>query len=266
MSLHSVNERTPTVLRLCILAGLLLGQARSAVAEDRVRVFAAASLTDALTELAQGWQRAGHAAPALDFASSGTLARQIDAGAPADLFASADLRWMDYLDARGRIDRASRRNLLGTSLVLIAPAGSAVQVEMRPQFPIGSAFSGKLCAGEPGTVPAGIYAQQALERLGWWPALRDRIVGTEDVRNTLAFVERGECALGIVYATDASISHKVRVVARFPADSHAPIVYPFALVNGARPDAAAFLRFLSSPAAAPVFQHYGFTPLPAPGP
>ncbi len=265
MSLYSVKERAPNLLRLCILAGLLLAYGRAALAEERARVFAAASLTNALTDLARDWQRAGHPAPALDFASSGTLARQIDAGAPAALFASADLRWLDYLDSRGRIDHASRRNLLGTDLVLIAPAGSTLQVDMRRSFPIGSAFSGKLCTGEPGTVPAGIYARQALERLGWWPALEHRIVGTEDVRNTLAFVERGECALGIVYATDASISRTVRVVARFPADSHAPIVYPFALVNGARAEAAALLRFLCSPEAAAVFQRYGFAPLPAPG-
>jgi molybdate transport system substrate-binding protein len=225
------------------------------------RVFAAASLTTALTDLAGSWQKSGHPAPILDFAASGTLAKQIEAGAPADLFASADLTWMDYLDTRGKIDHATRSNLLSTTLVLIAPNDQHPKIEMTRNYPIANAFTGKLCTGEPGVVPVGIYAKQALESLGWWPTLQDRIVGTDDVRTALAFVERGECTLGIVYATDAMISTKVHVVAEFPADTHPPILYPFALIPGASPEGRAFLQYLSSPQAAALFRHYGFAVL-----
>jgi molybdate transport system substrate-binding protein len=258
------------------LAGLAALQALTAVrassaaeSPDTVRVFAAASLTNALTELGQAWAGAAHPQPSLAFAASGTLAKQIEAGAPADLFASADVKWMDYLDMRGLIDHASRRNLLATSLVLIAPVAipgqpgpaKPVTVQMRRGFPLSTAFEGKLCTGEPDAVPAGIYAKQALVALGWWDSLQGRIVGADDVRAALAFVERGECALGIVYATDALVSQKVRVIATFPPDTHDPILYPFALVKGARPAARAFLEQLASPSAAAVFTRYGFAVL-----
>jgi molybdate transport system substrate-binding protein len=242
----------------------------AAETSDTVRVFAAASLTNALTELGQDWANAAHPQPSLAFAASGTLAKQIEAAAPADLFASADVKWMDYLDMRGLIDHASRRNLLATTLVLIAPVAipgepgpaKPVTVQMRRGFSLSSAFEGKLCTGEPDTVPAGIYAKQALVALGWWDSLQGRIVGTDDVRAALAFVERGECTLGIVYATDALVSQKVRVIATFPPDTHDPILYPFALVKGARAAARAFLEQLESPPAAAVFARYGFTVLP----
>jgi len=208
------------------------------------------------------WQQAGHPPPVLSFAGSSTLAKQIEAGAPADLYASADLAWMDYLQERRRIDPSSRVNLLGNELVLIVPRGQTFRVEMRPGFDFGHAFSGRLCTGEPGTVPAGTYARQSLEALGWWPALQGRIVGTEDVRSALAFVARGECAAGIVYATDATVGAAVQVLARFPADTHQPIVYPFALVSDSRSDSRAFLDFLkSSPEAVQVFVHHGFSVL-----
>ncbi len=244
-----------------VLLGVLAMQA--AWAEDPVRVYAAASLTDAFGELGQLWQQAGHPAPTLVFAGSGTLAKQIDAGAPADVFASADPAWMDYLAQHGRIDLPTRHYLLGNTLVLIAPLdGPTPAIEWRRDFPIASAFQGKLCTGEPGVVPVGIYAREALQSLGWWDGLKDRIVGTDDVRAALAFVERGECVLGIVYATDARVSRKVRVVAEFPASTHSPIVYPVALVRDGRPEARAFLQFLATPAAAAVFVHDGFVVLP----
>lgn len=231
-------------------------------AEQPVRVFAAASLTNALNDIAGQWQQAGHASPSLAYAASSALAKQIEAGAPADVFASADLTWMDYLDQRRSISRHTRVNLLGNTLVLVVPKGRRFAVEMNKDFDIANAFKGKLCTGQPGVVPVGIYAQQSLQALGWWQALQGRIVGTDDVRTALAFVERGECAAGIVYATDAAISRKVDVLARFPANSHKAIVYPFALVNGARPEAAGFLKYLStSAAAAAVFERYGFTVL-----
>ena len=153
-------------------------------------------------------------------------------------------------------------NLLGNELVLIAPKGRPVTVKMEQGFDFASAFTGKLCTGEPGVVPVGIYAQQSLQHLGWWDSLQGRIVGTDDVRTALAFVERGECPLGIVYATDAQISEKVEVVARFPEASHKPIVYPVALVKGARTDAEAFLRFMTtSSEATAIYARYGFTRL-----
>jgi molybdate transport system substrate-binding protein len=229
-----------------------------------VRVFAAASLTDALTGIAGRWQAAGHPAPVLAFGGSSMLAKQVAAGAPADLFASADEGWMDYLDSQGWLDRRSRVDLVGNELVLIAPKGRGFRCEMQPDFALATAFSGKLCTGEPGVVPVGTYARTALQSLGAWDALQGRIVGTDDVRTALAFVERGECGAGIVYATDAAVSSRVVVVARFPANSHPPIVYPFAVLKGARPEAYALLDFLrQDPAARAAFAHYGFVPLQA---
>lgn len=251
------------LLRSLLFALLLCGHAQASehAREAPIRVFAAASLTNALEEIATQWQRMGHPRPVLAFGASSTLAKQVEAGAPADVFASADRAWMGYLDARGRIDRASRIELLGNTLVLIAPKQRAFGVKMQPGFRIADAFKGRLCMGEPDVVPSGIYAKQALAKLGWWQGLEPRIVGTDDVRTALAFVERAECGAGIVYATDARISRKVDVIATFPASTHAPIVYPFALTRNARPQAAAFLRQLRTPAAAAIFARHGFTVL-----
>ncbi|MDR0181866.1 molybdate ABC transporter substrate-binding protein [Lysobacter arvi] len=242
---------------LCVLALVLAGPA---FAEQPVRVFAAASLTNALTDIAAEWAKAGHAKPSLAFAASSALARQIEAGAPADVFASADLTWMDYLDQRGKLQPGTRANVVGNSLVIIAPKGRPVPLRMQRGFDLAGAFDGKLCTGEPGVVPVGTYAREALQHFGWWNALRGRVVGTDDVRTALAFVERGECPLGIVYATDARISRKVDVLATFPAAAHTPVVYPIAAVRGARPETAAFLRFVThSKTAAAIFAKYGFT-------
>jgi molybdate transport system substrate-binding protein len=227
-------------------------------AEEPVRVFAAASLTNALQELSAQWEKQGHPAPSLAFGASSVLAKQIESSAPADLFASADLNWMDYLDTRGRIETATRTNLLGNTLVLVVPRGKRFPVRIDKSFDITKAFEGKLCTGEPGVVPVGIYARQSLEALGWWTPLSGRIVGTDDVRTALAFVERGECPVGIVYATDAAISDKVEVLETFPESTHKPIVYPFALVKGARAETKALLDYLSTPEAATVFTRYGF--------
>jgi molybdate transport system substrate-binding protein len=251
------------VLRSLLFVLLLCGHAQASerAREAPVRVFAASSLTNALEEIATQWQRAGHSMPVLAFGASSTLAKQVEAGAPADLFASADRKWMDYLNERNRTDRASRVDLLGNTLVLIAPKGRRFNAKMQPGFRIADAFKGRLCTGEPDVVPAGIYARQALEKLGWWKPLQPRIVGADDVRTALAFVERGECGAGIVYASDARISSKVEVLATFPADTHAPIVYPFVLVKNARPEAAAFLHHLRTPEAGAVFRRHGFTVL-----
>jgi molybdate transport system substrate-binding protein len=248
-------------LRPLVLASFTLF-CSSMRAEEPVRVFAAASLTNALKDVGAAWQKQGHPAPSLALGASSALAKQVEAGAPADLFASADLQWMDYLDARGKIASGSRVSLLGNTLVLIVPKGKPFNVQMQPGFDIAGAFKGKLCTGEPGVVPVGIYAKESLENLGWWPKLNGRIVGTDDARTALAFVERGECPAGILYATDAAISEKVEVLAPFPENTHKPIVYPFAQVKGARPESHAFLEYLATSAeAAAVFKHYGFVAL-----
>lgn len=232
----------------------------SAWADDAVRVFAAASLTDALAEASRQWEAAGGEPVRNAFGASSTLARQIDAGAPADVFASADRAWMDWLAGRARLQGDTRVDLLGNRLVLVAPKDRPVFVDMVRGFDLAGAFEGRLCLGEAGVVPAGIYAQQGLEALGEWEALQGRLVGAEDVRVALSFVERGECALGIVYATDAHQNDRVTVTGVFPAGTHAPIVYPFALVKGARPAAAKWLAWLrGDPAARAVFERHGFT-------
>lgn len=248
----------PALSILLLILALLPTAGR---AEDPLRIYAAASLGNALTDIAAAWEQDGHAKATLVFAASATVARQVAAGAPADLFASADRRWMDHLAARGKIVAASRVDLLGNELVLIAPRGRGLAVRMDPAFDLPGAFDGRLCAGEPEVVPAGTYAKQALIRFGWWDALSSRLVGVEDVRTALAFVERGECPLGVVYATDAAISDKVEVVGRFPAGSHDAIVYPFARVTGAPPAAGAFLDHLGSDTAQAIFRRHGFVPL-----
>lgn len=242
------------------LAALLLLGCSALVHAGDVTLYAAASLTNALKDLATRYQ-AEHPGTVIrtSFAASSTLARQIEAGAPADLFASADKKWMDYLAGRKLIDAASRRNLLGNTLVLIAPAARPLLVPMdKGKVP---AFAGKLCMGDPDSVPAGLYGQQAVASLGWWSALAPRVVGSEDVRSALAFVERGECALGIVYETDARISRKVIIAGRFPAGTHEPVVYPFALLPQASTAAQDFYRYLQGPEARAVFTRHGFTVL-----
>jgi molybdate transport system substrate-binding protein len=234
---------------------LWLGVAR---AEEPARVFAAASLTSALDEAASAWHARGHPRAVIAYGGSSTLARQIEAGAPVDLFASADRAWMDYLDQRGRLAPETRIDLLGNALVLIAPRDARFAVSMTPAFDFAAAFKGKLCTGEPGVVPVGNYARQALSSLGWWSAIESRIVGTDDVRAALSFVERGECAAGIVYATDARISDRVEVLATFPASAHRAIVYPFALTREARPEARALLMFLRGDEARAIFARHGF--------
>jgi molybdate transport system substrate-binding protein len=238
-----------------IAALLILCSINAACAE--VTVFAAASLTNALTDIGKAFEAANKIQVKFSFASSSALAKQIEQGAPADVFASADNKWMDYLDNKGKIDRDSRTNLLGNTLVLIAPQGKGFPVTMKKGFDFARAFEGKLCTGVVESVPVGIYAKEALTRLGWWDSIQRRVVGTEDVRAALNLVERGECDVGIVYETDAKQSKKVEVIGRFPADSHAPIVYPFALVAQSG-DAKKFLDYLKQKPAADIFARYGF--------
>src|SRR5215471_10074426 len=198
MTFSRPRSRAPMFKSILRLASIvLLAMSANVRAEEQVRVFAAASLTNAFTDISAKWQKAGHTLPTISFGASSALAKQIDSGAPVDVFASADLKWMDFLDEHGRLVGGSRVNLLGNSLVLIAPKGQPVSIEMKSGFDFAGAFKGKLCTGEPGVVPVGIYAKQSLENLGWWQSIQPRIVGTDDVRTALAFVERGECPLGI---------------------------------------------------------------------
>jgi molybdate transport system substrate-binding protein len=255
--------RTLAALSLLLLAGL---PARGE-APPPVRIYAAASLTGAINEIATAWERLGHPRPLRVFAGSPTLAKQIEAGARADVFISADAAWMDFLAERGRIDPASRTNLVGNALVLIAPKERPFTAGLRPGAALAAAFDGRLCTGETQSVPVGIYAREALESLGAWASLSSRVVGLDDARAALARVERGECGAGIVYATDAAVSTRVVVVARFPPATHRPIVYPAARVAGSAAQGGDLLEFLrSDPAARAVFTRHGFVVPAAPGP
>jgi molybdate transport system substrate-binding protein len=229
----------------------------SGVAKADFMVLAAASLTNALGDINKAYQAKTGVTITASFASSSVLAKQIENGLPADIFISADNKWMDYLYDKGKIDNSTRREFLGNTLVLIAPKGESFNATLTKGGKLADAFDGKLCTGETETVPVGKYAKEALQKLGLWDGIKSRVVGTEDVRAALAFVERGECAAGIVYETDARISKKVEVIGTFPEDSHTPIVYPMAMVSQSE-EAKAFLDYLSQAEAAKIFAHYGF--------
>lgn len=246
---------------------LLLGipaASRSAPASQPrpMLVFAAASLTDALREIGAGYEQSTHASLKTSFDASSTLARQIEAGAQADVFFSADTDWMDYLEKRDLIQPATRTNVVGNRLVLIAPAASRIQLRIEPHFRLAEALGqGRLATGDPDSVPAGRYAHAALATLGVWDAVAPHLARAENARIALRYVARGEAPLGIVYASDARIDGEVRVVDTFPADTHPPIVYPVALTRGAQHSAGAFLAYLLGPESRAVFVKYGFTPL-----
>lgn len=240
---------------LLVLQLLIMGSARA----GDIKVSAAASLTDVMTELSRAYEKT-HIDITIktSFAGSSTLAKQIENGAPADIFISADKDWADYLEQRNLLNKETRVDLLLNELVLIAPLNRTPSITIARDFDLSANFSGKLCTGDTASVPVGKYAKQALTYYGWWSSIQPRLVGTEDVRTALAFVERGECALGIVYKTDALMSKKVSLVATFPAESHLPIVYPGSLTTSATAEARAFWQFLQSPVAADVFVRYGF--------
>ena len=222
-------------------------------------VLAASSLQESLEAAADAFAATGHARPVLSFAASSALARQIDSGAPADLFISADRDWMDHVAQRGLIDAETRANLLGNALVLIAPRDSALR--WSPGEDLSPVIGeGRIAMADPDSVPAGKYAKAALGSLNQWEAVQQKAVRAENVRAALAFVERGEAVAGLVYATDAAASAKVRVVATFPAASHPAIVYPVArLAASTKPEARAFEEFLRGPQGQAIFRRYGFT-------
>ena len=247
-----------------LLAALIaVSITRPAAAQARpVLVFAAASLKTALDAIAAKWQSETGKAVTISYGASPTLAKQIENGAPADLFISADLDWMDYLQERKLIDPKTRVDLLGNSLVLVASADNDARVTIAPGFPLAALLGdGRLAMAEPNAVPAGKYGKAALENLGVWSTVKSRIAAAETVRAALVLVARGEAPLGIVYATDAQAEPRVKIVGEFPPDSHPPIVYPLALTATAQPVAADFAAYLRGPAAGALFEAQGFTVL-----
>lgn len=234
-----------------------------APARAETPVFAAASTTDALNDIAAAFaaKKLGTIVPTYN--SSSTLAKQIENGAPAAVFLSADEQWMDYLDNKKLLVPGTRSDLLGNDLVLIAPKAEGsvpAQIAIAPGFPLAKLLGdGRLAMGDPAHVPAGLYGKAALEKLGVWDQVKDKVAAAENVRSALAFVERGETPLGIVYATDAAITPKVRQVGVFPDDSHPPILYPVALVaDHDTPEARAVLDFIRGPEAKAIWAKYGF--------
>ena len=248
------------LLTRCALTVLLLGWASAAVCAQNLIVFAAASLKDALDQTVQSYERNTGNKVAVSYAASSVLAKQIENGAPADLFISADEDWMNYLAERKLINPASRINLLKNSLVLIAPADSAIQIKIAPNFPLAELLgSGRLVMAHPEHVPAGKYGRAALQMLGVWDSVKNRIAPAENVRAALVLVSRGEAPLGIVYRTDALADGKIRIVAEFPANTHPPIIYQAALTaSSAHPDAANLLAYLGSATGRDIFQKFGF--------
>jgi len=228
---------------------------------DDVLAFAAASTTEALTEAAEHFARAGHGRVRGVFAGSSILAKQIENGAPADIYLSANPAWMDYLAARGYIIPATRRNLLANNLVLVAPSDSPASGAFDAETDIVAALGDRrLALGDPDHVPAGIYARQALEALGLWPALENRLIRAADVRVALHLVARGEAPLGIVYASDAGAFNGIRMAAAIAPAHHTPIRYPIALVaRRNNPVARQFLEYLATPEMAALFRRHGFT-------
>jgi molybdate transport system substrate-binding protein len=261
-----------------VLSSLMLGLAIGAVAftrsvlgaegaptaapgsEPAPIVFAAASMKTALDAAAAAWKADTGKTVSIAYASSATLAKQIEQGAPADIFISADLKWMDYLEKSKLIRAGTRRNLFGNKLVLIEPSDADVKLEIAKGFDLaGAAGDGKIAVCAIDSCPGGIYAKEALESLGVFAGVEPKLAQADNVRNALTLVSRGEAKFGIVFATDAKADPKVKVVGTFPASSHSKIVYPVALIAAsANPDAAFFLAYLTSRAATKIFTGQGF--------
>jgi molybdate transport system substrate-binding protein len=256
---------TRRIVLLAAATALICAAAAPLRAQDRggeITVFAAASLQNAFEDVGRLHQQRSGRPVKFSFGASSALARQIEQGAPAAVFASADEQWMDYLAQRKLIVAETRKPLLGNRLVLVVPVTSAAKLELKPGFGFAALLGkdGRWVTGDPSSVPVGRYAQEALTRLGTWEFAQARLVRAANVRVALAFVERGEAAAGVVYATDAALSPKVRVAAVFPEDSHRPVTYPAATIaQHDSPAAREFLRTLESPAAREIFRKYGFT-------
>jgi molybdate transport system substrate-binding protein len=228
-----------------------------------VVVFAAASMKNALDAINAAWQKESGKKAAISYASSSALAKQIESGAPAQVFISADLDWMDYVEKKNLIKADTRSNLLGNRIVLIAPKDKAQKVDIKPGFDLAKVLGdGRLAMGNVDAVPAGKYGKAALEKLGVWDKVANKVAQSENVRAALLLVSRGEAAAGIVYQTDAAADPNVTIIGTFPEDTHPPIIYPAALTADAKsPDAAAFLNYMKSAKAKPLFEAQGFTVL-----
>jgi len=247
------------VLACALQSGFLLAPALAD--ETSLTAFAAASMKNALDDVDAAFTAKTEVKIVASYAASSVLAKQIEQGAPADIFLSADTDWMDYTAAKKAINEATRTNLLGNSIVLIAPKDSKIdKVTIGPDFNLdGLAGGGKIATGDISSVPVGKYAKAALEKLGAWQAAAPKFAMAESVRTALTLVARGEAVLGIVYATDAKVEPGVKVVGTFPADSHPPIIYPVAATISAGSRAADYLAFLHSQAAKTIFEKYGFS-------
>jgi molybdate transport system substrate-binding protein len=250
---------------LVLALGITLAVAGFAPAHaaEKVTIFAAASLKNALDAVNEEWRKATGKETTTSYAASSALAKQIEQGAPADIFISADLAWMDYL-ADGKLIKAeTRSNLLGNRIVLVSGKADAEAVEIKPGLDLAALLSGgRLAMGAVDSVPAGKYGKAALEKLGIWPSVVDKVAGAESVRAALLLVSRGEAPLGIVYQTDAAADPGVKVIGTFPEDSHPPIIYPIAITAESKnADAAAYLQFVRSPKAAALFSVQGFAVL-----
>lgn len=259
-SIDAIAPRRTMLAAVIMAVSLAAGASR---ADDTVTVFAASSLTSTVAEISARYTKSSGQRVRLSFAASSALARQIAAGAPADIYLSANRDWMDYLAKRGLIEADSRTASVGNRLVLIAPADSPLQpmkITRTLNLPKLLAPDGRIAVGDPAHVPAGSYAKQALVQLGLWPDAAPRLARLDNVRHALALVERGETPLGIVYATDAKITNRVRIVGEFATDSHATITYPFAILKDRRNATInAFYAYLTGETGLAVFREFGFT-------
>jgi molybdate transport system substrate-binding protein len=252
-----ISRRLVLAAAASAIAGLLAGPVQAA---ESLTVFAAASLKNVIDDAAKAYTAKTGIEIKASYAASSVLARQIEQGAPADLFASADLDWMDYLEKKSLIRTDTRINLLGNSLVLIAPRSSALTILPLEEKALTDALgTGRLVTGDINSVPVGKYAKIALQNLNLWPAVEAKIAGADSVRSALNFVAKGEAPLGIVYGTDAAIEPEVKIVATFPESSHPPVIYPFAVTAAGKDQARDFLNFLRRPEITVLFAKSGFT-------
>ncbi len=251
---------------IVIAAAPQIAAAQTATPDKSITVFAAASMKNALDDVDAAFTKKSGVKVVASYDASSALMKQIEAGAPADAFVSADLKWMDYGSQKKLIKDDTRVNLLGNQLVLIAPKDSKIDsVAIKPGFDLAKlAGDGRIATGDVKAVPVGLYAQAALQKLGVWDAVEPKMAMTANVRAALILVARGEAPLGIVYSTDAKVEPGVKVVATFPEDSHDPIIYPVAATVNAKPDVTPYLAFLRSAAAKAIFESYGFSVLMKP--
>lgn len=248
------------VAKTLVLAALAIGV--NQIANADITIYAAASMTNAINDINKLYTEQYKTKVKTSYAASSTLAKQIEQGAGADIFISADTAWMDYLSKKNKIIGGTYKNILGNRLVLITPKSKPITtpIRMEKSFNIGGAFTGKWCTGNTSSVPVGKYAKQAMTNLGWWDTLKPRLVETEDVRAALNFVNRGECQLGVVYATDAAVAKNVQIIGVFPLTTHTPIVYPIAMVKK-NAETQRYYQFLQSAPAKGIYKKYGFNGL-----